>query len=75
MIVLAVIASVVGVIIGAIASRLLGLVVPADVPTLFLTSTLIQISIFTVIASVLGAVFSLHRIAKIDPATALGGNL
>ncbi len=74
-IVQAVIASVVGVIIGAIASRLLGLVVPADVPTLFLTSTLIQISIFTVIASVLGAVFSLRRIAKIDPATALGGNL
>ncbi|NQU37176.1 MAG: ABC transporter permease, partial [Actinobacteria bacterium] len=71
----AIFASVIGVILGAIASRLLGLVVPPDVPTLFLTSSLIQISIFTVVASVLGAVFSLRRIAKIDPATALGGNL
>jgi putative ABC transport system permease protein len=71
----AVFASVIGVILGAIASRLLGLVVPAEVPTLFLTASLIEISIFTIVASVLGAVFSLRRIAKIDPATALGGNL
>jgi putative ABC transport system permease protein len=71
----AVFASVIGVILGAIASRVLGVVAPDDVPTLFLTSTVIQISIFTIVASVLGAVFSLRRIAKIDPATALGGNL
>ena len=71
----ALIASVFGVIIGAVASRLLGLVVPEQVPTLFQMNSLIQIAIFTIIASVLGAVFSLRRIAKIDPATALGGSL
>ncbi len=71
----AIFASVIGVILGAIASRLLGLVIPSEVPTLYLTNSLIQISVFTIVASVLGAVFSLRRIAKIDPATALGGNL
>lgn len=74
-IVQAIIASVIGVIFGVIAARLLGLVVPETVPTLFRTDTLINIAIFTVVASVLGALFSLRRIARIDPATALGGTL
>ena len=71
----ALVASVIGVIIGVIAARLLGLALPAQVPTLFRTESLIQISIFTIVASVIGALFSLRRIARIDPATALGGAL
>jgi putative ABC transport system permease protein len=71
----AVIASIIGVIIGAIASRALGAVVPDEVPTLFRTETLIAIAIFTVVAGVVGAAFSLRRIARIDPATAIGGTL
>ena len=71
----AVIASAIGVIIGAIASRGLGAVVPDEVPTLFRTQTLITISIFTLVAGVVGAAFSLRRIARIDPATAIGGTL
>ncbi len=71
----ALVSSVIGVIIGVIAARLLGLALPAAVPTLFRAESLIQISIFTVLASVVGALFSLRRIARIDPATALGGAL
>lgn len=71
----AVIASAIGVVIGAIASRALGAVVPEAVPTLFRTETLITIAIFTLVAGVVGAAFSLRRIARIDPATAIGGSL
>lgn len=71
----AVIASVVGIAVGALASRGLGLIVPEQVPTLFRNDTLVTIAIFTVVAGVLGAAFSLRRIAKIDPATAIGGAL
>ncbi|MEI2717881.1 MAG: ABC transporter permease [Candidatus Nanopelagicales bacterium] len=71
----AVIASVIGIVIGALASRGLGLIVPEEVPTLFRNDTLVTIAIFTVVAGVLGAAFSLRRIAKIDPATAIGGAL
>lgn len=71
----ALVASVIGVIIGAVGARLLGLALPANIPTLFRTESLIQISIFTIVASVIGALFSLRRIARIDPATALGGAL
>lgn len=74
-IVQAVIASAIGVVIGALAARGLGAVVPDEVPTLFRTQTLVTISIFTIVAGVLGAVFSLRRIARIDPATAIGGTL
>lgn len=71
----AVIASILGVIIGALASRVLGAVVPDQVPTLFRNQTLITIAVFTLVAGVLGAAFSLRRIARIDPATAIGGAL
>lgn len=71
----AVVSSVLGVIIGAVVSRLFGLIIPASVPTLFRTETLITIGIFTVIAGFVGALFSLRRIARIDPATAIGGAL
>lgn len=71
----AVIASAIGVVVGAIASRGLGAVVPDTVPTLFRTETLISIAIFVLVAGVVGAAFSLRRIARIDPATAIGGTL
>lgn len=71
----AAIASVLGVVFGAILARLFGLAIPAEVPTLFRTETLVTISVFTVVAGVVGALFSLRRIARIDPATAIGGAL
>lgn len=69
----AVVASALGVVFGTIVARLFGLIVPAGVPTLFRTETLITIAVFTLVAGVVGALFSLRRIAKIDPATAIGG--
>lgn len=74
-IVQAAIASVLGVVLGALLARLFGLIVPATVPTLFRLDTLITIAVFTVVAGVIGALFSLRRIARIDPATAIGGAL
>ena len=71
----AIVASILGVIIGTIVARLFGLIIPANVPTLFRTDTLIQIAIFTLVAGIVGAAFSLRRIARIDPATAIGGTL
>ncbi len=69
------IASALGVVVGALLARLFGLVIPASVPTLFRTDTLITIGAFAIVAGVIGALFSLRRIAKIDPATAIGGVL
>ena len=71
----AIIASALGVVIGAVLARLFDLIIPAEVPTLFRTETLITIAAFTLVAGVVGALFSLRRIAKIDPATAIGGAL
>ncbi len=71
----AVVATLIGIVIGAVASRLLGMVVPEQVPTLFRNDTLLTIAVFTLVAGVLGAAFSLRRIARIDPATAIGGAL
>ncbi|MDP4824727.1 MAG: ABC transporter permease [Candidatus Nanopelagicales bacterium] len=71
----AVVSSVLGVVIGSIVAQLFGLVIPASVPTLFRPETLITIGVFTVIAGFVGALFSLRRIARIDPATAIGGVL
>jgi putative ABC transport system permease protein len=71
----AAIASALGVVFGAILARLFGLAIPAGVPTLFRTETLVTIAVFTLVAGVIGALFSLRRIARIDPATAIGGAL
>ncbi len=71
----ALIASALGVVIGAVVARLFDLIIPPEVPTLYRTETLITIAIFTLVAGVVGALFSLRRIAKIDPATAIGGAL
>lgn len=71
----AAVATAIGIVIGAIVSRLLGMVLPEQVPTLFRTDTLITIAAFTLVAGILGAALSLRRIARIDPATAIGGAL
>jgi putative ABC transport system permease protein len=69
------ISSILGVVIGAVIARLFDLIIPPEVPTLYRTETLITVAVFTVVAGVVGALFSLRRIAKIDPATAIGGVL
>lgn len=74
-IVQAAVASALGIVAGAILARLFGLAIPAQVPVLFRTETLVTIAVFTLVAGVIGALFSLRRIAKIDPATAIGGVL
>lgn len=71
----ALVASALGVVIGTLVARLFGLIIPATVPTLFRTETLVTIAVFTLVAGVAGAAFSLRRIARIDPATAIGGTI
>ena len=71
----AIVATILGIVLGTIVARLFGLIIPPTVPTLFRTDTLIQIALFTLAAGVIGAAFSLRRIARIDPATAIGGTL
>jgi putative ABC transport system permease protein len=71
----AAVSSFLGVVAGAVVARLFGLIIPPNVPTLFRTDTLMTIAVFTIVAGIIGAVFSLRRIARIDPATAIGGVL
>jgi putative ABC transport system permease protein len=68
-------ATVSAVIVGAVAARAVGWLLPEDIPFLFRPETLVVSGTLTVVAGVVGAVLSLRRIARIDPATALGGSL
>jgi putative ABC transport system permease protein len=70
----AVMSSVVGFALGFGLSRLAGVLIPADVPALFLGGTALTLLGITLVMGVLGAVFSFRRIARVDPATALGGS-
>lgn len=63
------------VVVGAGAAWLVGQVLPTDIPFLFRPETLVFSAALTVTAGVVGAVLSLRRISRIDPATALGGTL
>jgi putative ABC transport system permease protein len=63
------------VVIGAVAARAVGFLLPDDIPFLFRPETLVVSAVLTVLAGVIGAVLSLRRISRIDPATALGGSL
>ncbi|MDH4117322.1 MAG: ABC transporter permease [Acidimicrobiia bacterium] len=69
----ALIASAAGFAVGFVAARGVGLVLPADVPALFLTESALSVFATTIVTGLLGALFSFRRILKIDPATALGG--
>ena len=66
-------ASVVAVVIGGVLARAFALVIPPTVPALFRNETLLTTAVAVVVFSVLGALLSLRRIARIDPATAIGG--
>lgn len=69
----AIVASVIGFTIGFGLSRLAGIVIPADIPALFLAPTAVTLLVITLVMGALGAVFSFRRVIKIDPASALGG--
>ena len=66
-------ATIVSIIIGALLARAFGLVIPETVPVLFRDQTLLITALATLAFGVLGSLFSLRRIARIDPATAIGG--
>ncbi len=68
-------ATITAVIVGAGAAWVVGQVLPTDIPFLFRTQTLAVSAVLTVTAGVVGALLSLRRISRIDPATALGGTL
>ncbi|HYN56809.1 MAG TPA: ABC transporter permease [Motilibacterales bacterium] len=68
-------ATVTAVILGASAAWLVGQALPTDIPFLFRSQTLLYSAVLTVTAGVVGALLSLRRISRIDPATALGGTL
>jgi putative ABC transport system permease protein len=68
-------ATITAVIVGALVARALGYALPDDIPFLFRPQTLMVSGTLTVLAGVVGALFSLRRISRIDPATALGGAL
>ncbi len=61
--------------VGAAATWFVGQVLPDDIPFLFRMETLFVSAVLTVTAAVVGALLSLRRISRIDPATALGGTL
>lgn len=63
------------VLVGAAFARAMGLVLPDGIPFLFRPETLVVSGLLTITAGVVGALFSLRRISRIDPATALGGAL
>lgn len=66
-------ASIAAVVLGALLARGFGLVIPSTVPALFREPTLLTTAVAIVVFSILGALLSLRRIARIDPATAIGG--
>ena len=66
-------ATAVAIVIGGVLARIFGLVIPESVPTLFRNATLLTTAVSMLVFGVLGALFSLRRIARIDPATAIGG--
>ncbi len=69
----ALIATVVGYLLGFAFSRLLAAALPPAVPATFLPGTALTLLLATIAMGALGAVFSFRRIIGIDPASALGG--
>jgi len=66
-------ASIGGFVLGFALSRLVGFVIPDEVPLTFLSATAGSLLVATVTMGLIGAALSFRRTAKIDPATALGG--
>jgi len=71
----ALVASAVGFVIGFAISRVTEAVLPTSVPALFLGSTATGILVATLLMGAIGAVVTFRRIVRIDPASAIGGNL
>ena len=69
------VAAVVGIIAGSLLAWLSRFVIPDTVPVLFRRETFVLVAVLAIASALIGAAFSLRRIAKIDPATALGGAL
>lgn len=69
----ALVASAAGFVAGLALARLVGLAIPPEVPTLFLTETALTVGVATLVTGGVGALLSFRRITTIDPATALGG--
>ncbi|MGI9584413.1 MAG: ABC transporter permease [Acidimicrobiia bacterium] len=69
------IAAVGGFIVGLALSRIIGLVIPAEVPLTFLAGTAFSLLLATIFMGAVGAGLSFRRVSKIDPATALGGGV
>jgi putative ABC transport system permease protein len=68
-------ASVGGFLVGFALSRLVGFVIPDEVPLTFLTGTARSLLVATIAMGLIGAGLSFRRMSRIDPATALGGAL
>jgi putative ABC transport system permease protein len=52
---------------------LLALAIPPDVPATFQPSRAVSTLVVVVVVALLGSALSLRRVAKIDPASAIGG--
>lgn len=63
----------VGVGLGVVVTRLVALAVPASVPLTFTAASAATAAAGTFVMGMLGAALSFRRVARIDPATALGG--
>lgn len=68
-------ATVVGFLLGFGLSRLVALMLPARVPVEFLPGTGMTAFVATVLMGAIGAALSFRRIIRIDPASALGGEI
>lgn len=69
----ALIATVLGYVVGYGLAGLLGLILPPTVPVAFLPATAVSLFLATVAMGALGAAVSFRRVIRIDPASALGG--
>lgn len=69
----AILCSVLGIAGGGLLAVGASLGLPSTVPAVFLASTAVTVSIATVLTSLTGAALSFRRLARIDPATAIGG--
>ncbi len=72
-IVQAAILCVMGTALGVAVTRLVALVVPASVPLTFTAASTATAAVGTLVMGAIGASLSFRRVARIDPATALGG--
>ncbi len=68
-VVVTLIASVIG---GALAVALDLLVPPGSIPYILLPSRVISSIVFLLVAAIVGCAFSLRRVLRIDPASAIG---